>query len=347
MPDPDPDSRPVIALLATPVVTASTLYGMYDLFASAGRDWNFLVKGISGNSRLKPLVVAASPTGFRAVNNVWIEPDCSFADCGHVDVVCVPEMFVAPGARLDDVYAAEIHWLRECYASGAILATACSGALLAAAAGMLDGHEATTHWGYCETLAHDHPRVQVHASRALVASGVGQRIIMAGGGTTWQDLALYLVARLLGVEEAMQLAKLYLIDWHNTGQQPFASLARAHQVADSRIAQCQVWLAEHYAEAAPVAAMTRLSGLPERSFKRRFAQATGMTPMEYVHTLRLEEAKQMLESGDLSVEAIAGEVGYEDAAFFSRLFRRKVELTPAQYRKRFGGLRKALQSGSF
>ncbi|MDT8385958.1 MAG: helix-turn-helix domain-containing protein [Thiogranum sp.] len=256
--------------------------------------------------------MAANPSGFRAVNNVWIEPDCSFADCGHVDVVCVPEMFVAPGARLDDVYAAEICWLRECYASGAILATACSGALLAAAAGMLDGHDATTHWGYCESLAHDHPRVQVHASRALVASGVGQRIIMAGGGTTWQDLALYLVTRLLGVEEAMELAKIYLIDWHSGGQQPFASLARAHQVADSR-----------------------------------FAQATGMTPMEYVHTLRLEEAKQMLESGDLPVEAIAGEVGYEDAAFFSRLFRRKVELTPAQYRKRFGGLRKALQSGSF
>ncbi len=125
------------------------------------------------------------------------------------------------------------------------------------------------------------------------------------------------------------------------------TVARAHQVADSHIAQCQVWLAEHYAEAAPVAAMTRMSGLSERSFKRRFAQVTGMTPMEYVHTLRLEEAKQMLESGDLPVEAIAGEVGYEDAAFFSRLFRRKVELTPAQYRKRFGGLRKALQSGSF
>lgn len=90
-------------------------------------------------------------------------------------------------------------------------------------------------------------------------------------------------------------------------------------------------------------AMTRLSGIAERSFKRRFQQPTEMSPLEYVHTLRLEEAKQMLETGDQPVEAIANAVGYEDAGFFSRLFRRSVCLTPAQYRKRFGAMRKALQ----
>jgi transcriptional regulator GlxA family with amidase domain len=88
----------------------------------------------------------------------------------------------------------------------------------------------------------------------------------------------------------------------------------------------------------------RLSGLAERSFKRRFQEATGMSPLEYVHTLRLEEAKQMLESGNQPIEAIANEVGYEDAGFFSRLFRRNVNLTPAQYRKRFGSMRRALEN---
>jgi transcriptional regulator GlxA family with amidase domain len=90
--------------------------------------------------------------------------------------------------------------------------------------------------------------------------------------------------------------------------------------------------------------MARLSGLAERSFKRRFRQATGLSPLEYVHTLRIEEAKQMLECDDQPIEAIANAVGYEDAGFFSRLFRRKVKLTPAQYRKRFGGMRRALQA---
>ena len=90
--------------------------------------------------------------------------------------------------------------------------------------------------------------------------------------------------------------------------------------------------------------MVKRSGLADRTFKRRFAVATGLSPMEYVHTLRLEEAKQMLEAGDLPIEAVANEVGYEDASFFGRLFRRKVGLTPAQYRKRFGNLRRVLQA---
>lgn len=85
-----------------------------------------------------------------------------------------------------------------------------------------------------------------------------------------------------------------------------------------------------------------MSGLAERSFSRRFQQATGLSPMHYVHTLRIEEAKQMLEGGDESIEAIANEVGYEDAGFFGRLFQRNVGLTPAQYRRRFGAMRRAL-----
>ena len=91
--------------------------------------------------------------------------------------------------------------------------------------------------------------------------------------------------------------------------------------------------------------MQELSGIPERSFKRRFARATGMTPLEYVHTLRLEEAKHMLETSEMAVEAVANEVGYEDTSFFGRLFRRKVGLTPVQYRKRFGAMRRALETG--
>ena len=108
------------------------------------------------------------------------------------------------------------------------------------------------------------------------------------------------------------------------------------------IGRCQAWTADNYAVDAPVAAMVQLSGLPERSLQRRFKLATGMTPLEYVHTLRLEEAKHLLETTGQPVDAVAEQVGYDDAAFFARLFRRKVNLSPAQYRRRFGGLRLAL-----
>lgn len=254
----------------------------------------------------------------------------------------MPEVTIPPGVPLEGKFEVETSFLRERYARGATLASACSGAMLLAEAGLLEGHAATTHWAYCDILARRYPTVSVQRQRALVVSGEGGRLVMAGGGTSWLDLALYLIARTVGVDAAMQVAKINLIDWHEVGQQPFARLAGTRQNDDAVVRECQAWIAEHYHEPSPVAAMVSRSGLPERSFKRRFQQATGMSTLEYVHTLRLEQAKQMLEGGDRPVEEIAFEVGYEDAGFFSRLFRRHVSLTPSQYRKRFGSMRRAL-----
>jgi transcriptional regulator GlxA family with amidase domain len=334
-----------VAVLAMPETTASAVYGMYDLFQSAGRDWGVLVDGKPGTPFFSAAVVAAQAGTFELANNVHVTPHGTLTECAAPEIVCVPEVNVPPHEPLAGRFSNEIEWLKRCHAGGAIVATACSGAMLLAEAGLLDGWEATTHWAWCDVLQQRYPAVKVRAQRALVVSGEGQRLVMAGGGTSWLDLTLYLIARTAGVETAMQVARVNLIDWHQIGQQPFARLARTRQVEDAVIARCQTWIAEHYHESAPVAAMVRLSGVAERSFKRRFQAATGMPPLEYVHTLRIEEAKQMLESGDQPIAAIADQVGYEDAGFFSRLFRRKVNLTPAQYRRRFGALRRALETG--
>lgn len=334
-----------VAILALPETSASVIYGMYDMFMSAGRDWGMICEGRPGAPVMTPMVVSRHGSSFIAANNVRITPEATLDACAKADVVCVPELMVPPGEPLDGRFIPEIACLKESYASGKILATACSGAILLAEAGLLDGHEATTHWAYCDLMARRYPKVKVRRQRALVSSGQGHRLIMAGGGTSWLDLALYLIARLSNIDIAMQTARLNLVDWHEIGQQPFARLAQTRQAEDALIGRCQEWIADNYSKPSPVAAMIALSGIAERSFKRRFQLATGMSPLEYVHTLRLEEAKQMLESGNQPVEAIANEVGYEDAGFFSRLFRRHVSLTPAQYRKRFGAMRRAIENG--
>lgn len=333
-----------VAILTMAETTASTVFGMFDLFMAAGRDWPLLTDGVPGTPLFAPRVVSRDGRPILAANGVRIAPDCAFADCPAPALVCVPELAVVPGASIAGRFTVEIAWLRACHAGGSLLATACSGAVLLAEAGLLDGEDATTHWGFCEHLARHYPAVKVHPRRALVAAGEGQRLVMAGGGTSWLDVALYLIARLASVDEAMHVARLNLIDWHHGGQQPYARLACSRQAEDALVADCQVWLADNYRRPSPVAAMVARSGLPERSFKRRFQRATGMSPMEYLHTLRLEEAKQMLEASALPVEAVAMELGYEDASFFNRLFRRSVGLTPAAYRRRFGGMRQALQA---
>ena len=332
-----------VAILAVPEVTASALYGMVDLFSSPGRDFQFITHGVAGDQRMRPYVVARDANRFRAANSVWVHPDHTLTDCPRPDIVCIPDFFVNPGESVAGQYEPEARWLKRAHEEGALLASACSGAVLLGEAGLLTNREATIHWGYVDTLTNNYPGVKVKAESSLVLSGEAHRIVMAGGGSSWQDLALYLIARFVGLREAIEVARVYILQWHDLGQQPFATLARSRQTSDAVIKQSQQWAESNFRKPAPVASMARLSGLPERSFARRFSKATGMKALDYVHALRLEEAKRLLETSDEAVEAIANDVGYEDSSFFGRLFRRKVGITPMQYRFRFGSLRRAVQ----
>ena len=119
---------------------------------------------------------------FVAANDVQIAPQAMLDERPDARIVCVPELTIPPGQPLTGRFIAEIEWLKRCYARGATLATACSGAMLLAEAGLLDGQDATTHWAYCDIMRIRYPAVRVRKERALVASGEGQRLVMAGGG---------------------------------------------------------------------------------------------------------------------------------------------------------------------
>ncbi len=332
-----------VALLGTPAVSTATLYGFFDVLAGTRRDWGMLHGNGGAESPFRPMVVSADGQTFTAGNGVRVVPDASFAECPHPEVLCITDLLVPPDAPLSDDYAAEVAWVRGAWDAGATIATACSGALLLARTGLLDDCDATSHWAYCDRLAQDHPRVRWHADRGLVVAGSDSRIMMAGSGVAWHMLALALIARFASPEDAMQVARVNLLSMIDASPLAFASLTRGGRADDELVARCQLWAASNYREEAPVTHMVALSGLPERTFKRRFQRATGMSALEYVQTLRLEEAKQMLEAGKMPVDDIALEVGYQDSSFFNRLFKRKVALTPAQYRRRFGALGEQLR----
>ena len=340
---PDTEGRVRVAILAYPEVTASVVYAMHDLFSAAGRDWAFITTGIPGRQRMTPYIVSAQTSDVLTANGAWIKPEYAFAHCPPPDIVCVPDFALAPDDPCIGRFDAEVTWLRDSHRSGATLACTCTGAVMLAQTGLLDGMDATIHWTYAPSLAKHYPRLKIDPNKALVVTGADDRIVMAGGGTSHLDLILYLIARFVGLTEALEVAKAYLILWHDAGQRPFTALMTGKQTSDALIARCQEWAADHYAEAAPVTAMVRLSGLSERTFVRRFTVATGMSPLDYIHALRLEEAKQMLETQDLPVEMVALEVGYQDNGFFGRMFRRRVGMTPGQYRRRFGHLKTLLR----
>jgi transcriptional regulator GlxA family with amidase domain len=167
---------------------ASTLYGVYDMLGSTRRDWDLLVNGVSGESMIRPLIVSADARPISSRSGLAIAPAHSLADCPHVDVVVVPGLMIAPDEDIAGRYPLEVAWLRERYAEGTLLATSCTGSMILAEAGLLDGLDATVHWAYSDAMAARCPTVRLHPNRALVITGEG-RIILGGGATAWQDLA--------------------------------------------------------------------------------------------------------------------------------------------------------------
>ena len=239
-------STVTVALLAAPGVTAATLYGFHDALSSTRRDWQLLHGGAFVESPLRSIVVSRDGQPFAAANGVRITPDSSFADAPRPDVVCITDVAVAPGEPLHDRYDAEVAWIRECHAAGAVIASACSGAVLLARTGLLDGLDATSHWAYCDALAREYPRTRWHPERGLIHAGGDGRIVMAGSGVAWHMLVLALIARFAGPEEAMRVARINLLDLNQTSPVAYASLARGETPCDAVVARAQQWAALNY-----------------------------------------------------------------------------------------------------
>lgn len=327
-----------VCVLAFPETAGWILYGMRDVLASAGTGWSELITGRPGDPRMEVRIVAATKEPFALSGGVPVAPQATLDEVPATDLVCVPETLVLNDQSSRGHHPREVAWLKRMYAGGATLASGCSGAFLLADTGLLDGNEATTHWAYEGRFKQDYPKVKLRIERILCFAGDDRRIVTAGGTSSWHDLCLHLIARFCGVDEAIKIAKIYLFEEHDTGQLCFAAPPPRPRHDDALVRDCQKWLADHYAEPHPIARMIERSGLTPHTFARRFRIATGYTPIDYVRSLRVEEAKQALETTGGPIDQIGREVGYEDAASFRRLFKRKAGLTPSAYRRKFAGL---------
>ena len=330
--------RPVIALLAAPETSASVLYGLYDVLLSVGSAFGDMTTGLPGDALLDVRIVADGPDPFRCVGGVLIEPHADIADGSPVDVAIVCDMYTPIDVPPRGRHVHEVDWLRRVHGEGALVASVCTGSLMLAEAGLLDGREAACHWAYRDLFREHFPQVRMTEDTILNLASEADRVVTAGGVTAWQDLALYLIARLCGPAEAVRTAKVFLLAGHEDGQRPFAAMTRPSQTRDAVIGQCQTWIEQNYAIANPVAAMIDRSGLTPRTFGRRFRAATGYLPIEYVHAVRIEEARRILESGSAPTESVGYEVGYEDPTFFRRLFKRTTGMSPAAYRRKMAGI---------
>lgn len=302
-------------------------FGLHEVIGDTGTNEEALSRP------MHPALVANRRRPFRSSTGLQVTPERDLiGDCADVVIVC--DIHLNRDETPEGRWRDEIAWVRRHIDHGALVCATCSGSVLLAEAGLLDGAEAASHWSMADLFRDRYPGVRFRPERILCDSGRAGQLITTGGASSWQDLALYLIGRFCGAEEAARVARLFLLGDRGYGQLPFASMARPRQHSDAVISKIQAWLVDNYATTNPVSAMVGRSGLSERSFKRRFSAATGHTPVEYVQALRIEEAKQMLETEDVAIEDVSVSVGYEDPTFFRKLFKRRTGVTPAQYRQR-------------
>ena len=331
-------AKPSIALFVVPETSSSLLYGLYDVLLSVGAVYSDMTTGEPEESLLDVKIVAGDHKSFRCFGDVLVEPHASIDVIEKADVVIVCDMYTPIHTPPHGRYRRELDWLKRMHTAGSTLVSVCSGSLLLAETGLLDGVECTSHWAYRDLFREHYPKVRFREDSILCFAGEDARIVTAGGVTAWQDAVLHVIARLCGTQHAIRTAKIHLLSGHMDGQLPFAAMTRRAQRNDAVINECQAWIAQNYACANPVAAMTERSGLKPRTFARRFRAATGHLPMDYVHALRIEEAKQLIETETTGIDDVGFSVGYDDPTFFRRLFKRKAGLTPAAYRRKFSGI---------
>ncbi|MFE0461252.1 GlxA family transcriptional regulator [Kitasatospora sp. NPDC058965] len=223
--------------------------------------------------------------------------------------------------------------LRAAHGRGAVVAAHCVGTFALAAAGLLAGRRATTHWRFAELLAARYPEVVVEADALYVDEG---SVVTGAGAAAGFDLCLHLLRREHGAALANAVARDVVLPSHRDGgQAQYLAAPVPENGQDERLAEVLAWARAHLHEPLPVTELARRAVMSRRSFARRFTAATGTTPHAWLRSLRLGRAEELLETTDLPVEEIARQVGYGSAAVLREQFVRRRGVPPRSYRRAF------------
>jgi len=310
---------------------SSTAVGPMEVFRHAGSLWNFLT-GTPQRPRFNVTTASANGRAVLCDGPIHTKPMAAIHEVRSTDLIFIP----TTGLSLDDVAernAAVVPWLKRWHKRGTAIASVCSGVGLVAASGLLDGKCATTHWALAPRFREKYPKVKWMPELMVTED---QNFYCGGGVHAALDLSLYLVEKFCGHEVALQTSKALLIETPRAWQAGFALIPLKTEHNDNDIARAQDWLHENFHRTFPLEAPARRVGMSMRNFVRRFKQATGDSPLNYLQKLRIAAAKRLLENNHRSMQEISEAVGYHDVAFFRALFQRHTGVSPSAYREKFG-----------
>ena len=320
-----PNPVRVIDVLTYPAVQLLDVSGPVQVFASA----NDLVVNAGGTPPYLLKVVAQGGEGATASAGVTLAAGPLTTGRDTLDTLLVAGGEGAEAAAENKVL---VDWVRRRAGHARRVASVCTGAFLLAAAGLLDGRRAATHWMYCARLARRFPAVQVESDPIFVRDGP---VWTSAGVTAGIDLALALVEEDLGRPLALAVARYLVVFLKRPGGQAQFSAALALQAADDRFGALHDWISRHLADDLSLSVLADQAGMSERSFSRHYAQATGQTPARAIERLRIDAARRLLSESRTPVKRIAQRCGFGSEETMRRSFLRLVAVTPQDYRSRF------------
>jgi len=310
---------------------------------------NLLLSHGVTSERAYPHIVLGPEAGvLRTSSGVGIVADRAYAGFdGELDTLLVAGGQGSRKARHDP---ALIGWLRRTAPRVRRIGSICTGALVLAKAGLLDGRRATTHWAACRLLAEKHPSIEVDPDAIYVRD---ENVYTSAGVTAGMDLALALVEEDWGRELALMVARwLVMFVKRPGGQSQFSAHLLAQTAERPRIRSLLDWIVHHLREELTVPSLAARTAMSPRNFARVFVGETGMTPAAFVETARLDAARRMLEDSVQSVDNVAADCGFGNAERLRRSFQRNLGVSPQDYRRRFrfepdtGHARESARDGS-
>jgi transcriptional regulator GlxA family with amidase domain len=308
----------------------STAIGPIEVFHAAGTLWNWL-QGEQPTPRFRVRVASVDGRSVKGLCGLGLTPECAISDIRKTDIIVLS----ASGWETMSRIARDtplLPWLRKWHSRGAVIAGICTGVAFLAESGLLDGREATTHWGVAEAMRQRYPKVRWRIDQFITEDGA---VFCSGGVYASIDLSLYLVEKFCGREVALQCAKSLLVSMPRARQSGYSVVPLSRPHSDEKIKQIENYLQNHFDHNVTVSDLACRAGMGQRTFIRHFKAATGRLPGTYLQMLRISAAKELLERGTSSIHDVCLRIGYEDVAFFRNLFKRHVGMTPAGYRSRF------------
>ena len=329
---PKPPTARAVAILAVEGCYLSCAAGFADVFQAA----NAHLRQQQGatHRHFEWTFVSANGGHVAASNGMKIDTQ-RIARHRRFDVVAVPAIHYPgfkPFVQFLDQQTAAYDWLHSQWNAGAWVAANCTGTFMLAQSGLLDGRVATTTWWLDRQFRSRYPKVDLHYKSVITET---DRLVCAGATATYLLQAIRIVEMFMGPHIASQCAKSMLIDVSHTGHLPYLPLLTQTKHADSTVERAQHWLQKNMARDITMPELARKVAVSDRTLLRRFAAAIKQTPLGYLQALRLDAARALLEVGDMSIQAVAVQVGYNDVSSFSRLFRQGFGLSPGAYRRRF------------